>query len=312
MIGNTERSLLHFCKNTDISLDDLHQNLSTVKKQIQLEFKAAKNGIIVVDGLEYDSNFILTEIENPRLTDTLHFDANILSIPWLDDFINRFHFSFADNIFSKSYSRTDFSKHYYIPEEVDSPEFREYISPKMAKSFNTLSRYLLEEDLFLKQKILMNLIAYIKPNDYELAFQYIRLMLNDSIKVIRNSNKDNYIKKGNELERWTINSAGAFINSLPEGFSGGKNEFVRSVVNFSVDIQHKDKRMAYRLSSQLINIEDISHELKKTVRDNHVVLKRRYEGVDEVTTKKSNEISPWTFLYLFIILIKFMVLFGRC
>lgn len=308
---NTERSLLHFCKNTDISLDDLHQNLLTVKKQIQLEFKAAKNGIIIVDGLEYDSNFILSEIENPRLTNTLHFDTIILSIPWLDDFINRNHFSFSDNIFSKSYSRTDFSEHYYIPSDVDSPEFREYISPKMAKSFNTLSRYLLEEDLFLKQKILMNLIVYIQPNDHELAFQYIRLMLNDSTKIFRNSNKDNYIKRGNELERWTINSAGAFINSLPEGFSVIKSEFVRAVVNFTVDIQYKDKRMAYRLSSQLINIDDISHELRKTVNDNHVVLKRRYEGVEEVATQSSDELSPWSIIWFFIVIIKIIVLLGK-
>ena len=308
----TERSLLHFLNHIDIDLDSLNQNLGSVKKQIQLEFKSTKNGIMLVDGLEYDSNFIVSELDNPNITQTLRYERIIKEIDWLDAFINKAYFDFSDTMYGSNNNLLHFFKRVCIPVDYDTEEFRNYISPKMAKSFNTISRNLLEQDLFYKQRIILNLLEYIQPTDYELAFQYLRLMLNDALKSIRNSNKENYLKKGSQIERWTINSAGIFINSLPDAFSSYKIDFVKAMTSFLVDLQKADTKLSYRLSFQLINIESIPHELKALIAKNHAIFKRINDGLqDPNNAKNENGVSIWRIVLIIFFFIKFIVLLSR-
>lgn len=309
----SERSLLHFCKHLNIDLENLNENISSIKKQIQLEFKASNNGIIQIDGLDYDSNFIVNELENPNVKGIVQYDNIIKNIPWLYDFINKSQFTFSEDITNRNYTPETFLKDYSIPEKYDTVEFRAYLSPKIAKSFDTISRKLLEDDLFFKQKILMGLLEYINPNDFEQAFQYIRLMLNDAIKIIRNSNKSNYLNKRNDLERWSINSAGNFINSLPESLHSIKILFVHAMTNFLVDIQNENKKFTYKLSFQLVCIKDLPHELAEIVTKNHEVYQQKHEGVEEYQQVQESEgMSTMQIFYLVLVSIKILFLLSKC
>lgn len=306
----SERSLWHFCKHLNIDLENLNENITSIKKQIQLEFKAANNGIIQIDGLDYDSNFIANELENSNVKSIVQYDNIIKNIPWLYDFIYKSRFTFSEDITNRNYTLDIFLKEYSIPIKYDTVEFRAYLSPKIAKSFDNISRKLLEDDLFFKQKILMGLLEYIDPNDFEQAFQYIRLMLNDAIKIIRNSNKSNYLNKGNDLERWSINSAGNFINSLPESLHSIKIRFVHAMTNFLVDIQQENLKFTYKLSFQLVCIKDLPHELAEIVTKNHFVYKQKYEGVEKYQQgHESKSFSTKQIIYLVLYL---LFLLSRC
>ena len=265
-----ERSLLEFCRHLNIDLSNVQHDLSAIKKQIQLEFKAAKNGVISIGGSDYDFNFINDEFSNPNLKNILKYEQWIQNIDWLNDFINYAKFDFRYKLFTHN---TNYDNLYRVlPVEKDTEEFRQYISPKMAKSFNTISKQLLDDNQFIKQKIIMNHLIFIKTEDHHTAFSFISVFLNDVLKFLKNTNVNNYKQKNINLDRWSKPCVGAFLNALPNQFDGFKKNYTVQMVGLVSEIFKIDLYFAYALSKELIKIDSVPHNIRKVMNKNHKVI----------------------------------------
>jgi hypothetical protein len=286
-----EKSLLHFCNTVGIDISHVDQNLANIKKLIQLEFKSSKDGIITLDGLEYDQNYINNRLEDPLLLNTLHYEQEIKNISWLNAFINKNKFEFPDDIFDEKYVN-NFENVYAIPPHLDNKDFASYLSPKLAKAFNLVSKDLLENNLFYKHRLILYFLKYIQIQHHEDSLKFIRITLNNALKTFRNSNKNNYKNHINEIERWTINNAGNFISKLPDGLLSEKTDFTRSVTNFIVDIQNEDRDLTFKLSLQLIKIDGLPSDLEVIVKNNHDFFTNLYYQKDLEGPKGSEEV-PW-------------------
>jgi len=84
-----EGSLLEFCNHLNINLSNINEQLVSVKKQIQLEFKSADAGIIMIGGNQYDYNFIALALENPNLAAAIQYETIISKVTWLNDIVNK-------------------------------------------------------------------------------------------------------------------------------------------------------------------------------------------------------------------------------
>jgi len=303
-----ERSLLEFCRHLNIDLSNVQHDLSAIKKQIKLEFKAAEDGIIMIESNQYDYNFVTQALENPNLAVEIEYEIIISKVAWLNDVINKYTVDFSAYIEKSKNGKHVKIEKFKIPHQYDSDAFRAYLSPRLAISFNIISKRLLSEDLFFKQLIVMNLQEFIQQKDYEVAFQYISFMLAETVRTIRNSNKENFRQKGNSIQRWAQNCSGDVLNALPDYFQNKKTEFAVVMTNFLVDIQHADNIFAYQLSRQMVKIKNLSPELTTTINKNHQIFEDRKNGIRNYGTQKGDNSSVWTVFYALIFIIKFLYL----
>jgi len=279
MMKVKERSFFHFCQHLSIGLDQIEGQITTLKKLIQLEFKSSKNGIISIEGLDYDHSFVAEELLKEDILTNFRQEDMIFKIAWLNDFINYGKFDFNHALFSNSNITFDLTRS--LPKMYDTEEFLDYISPKMAKSFNVLSGDLLKNNRFRELIILFDHLKFIQKEDYNIAFRYINIIFGEYLSVLKDLNKNNYKSNAAEINRWLLPGAIDFINCLPLRFYNFKFDFVSSFYDLINEIWLSDKKNAFKFSSLIIRVEGISVNYWNQVLSTHEMLERDLLRLEE-------------------------------
>ncbi len=210
---------------------DANLSLAQLKKIILAEFAFSQNGLLVIDGFEYNKNDILKELEDPNLQNNLRCHATIWEEKGLLDFLEQ---DILDmDIANSNWRKLNWDK-----------AFVQFVSPYFAESFNAVMNHVLKEPNFSSATELNSLNGFLQDADQETAYRSVRIFLNDNTHMFRNLNEKTYSKEP-KVVVWTKQQFAPFLNSLPFSFSHQINKLAVSLINFLVTIQAKNKKYCF-------------------------------------------------------------------
>jgi hypothetical protein len=278
-------SIIRLFQHCDIE-PGMEFNLSRAKKQLQAEFSVAQQGFIEIDGYTYTRHDVFEEIERPDFDKRLGFHQMIWRRPQILLLLEK-------NAANLQAIEIEFKPFW------SNPEFDKFFSPYFAGPFAYISRTLIS-DLNLRE--LGFLLAYedfLQPEEREEAFKPIRLFLDETLRVLRNVNKENYNIMRPKIAHWIDKDWYMFFNNLPHEFYDIKFDITTRLVNIGVAVQKKRRRDCQAMSEQLISLQDTPETLRQTIVSNHAV----YTGSGSSGGGSSWK-SAWWVIWIIIMLIR--------
>ncbi len=233
-------------------------NISRIKKQLTAEFGLAPSGIIEIEKHSYNKNDVFEELERADFATRLEYHKKIWNTPGMTAFLE-------DNVFDEYKMREA------MQQFQNDTVFDTFVSPYFAASFNYLTRNYITE---LRLDDAGNLLLYeefLQGEDREEAFRPIRIFLDDNIRLLKNTNRDNYNLVKPKLQHWMTTSWSNFLNHLPHEFYSSRNEISSNLVNLTVAIQKTDKKDCKTISTELTCLSNLSPELMDIIYNNHKV-----------------------------------------
>jgi hypothetical protein len=239
--------------------------LAQLKKIILAEFAFSQNGLLVIDGHEYNKTDVLKELENPNLHSNLSCHATIWEEKGLLDFLEQ---DILDmDIANSSWRKLSWDK-----------DFVQFVSPYFAEPFNAVMNHVLKEPNFSAATELNSLNGFLQDADLETAYRSVRIFLEDSAHTFRNLNEKTFSKEP-KVVVWTKQQFAPFLNSLPFSLLNQINKLAVSLINFLVTIQAKNKKYCYLISCDLIELENIDPQNKAIIDKNHLAFKQNHNRV---------------------------------
>ncbi len=233
-------------------------NLSRAKKQLQAEFGISQEGFIEVEGHVYSRHDVFEEIERPDFLNRLVFHQQIWMSPQVLQLLE-------NNI-------ADFAA---IQDEFQllsgDNEFDAFFSPYFAGPFNYISRTLLGDSSLEQIADLLRYEEFLLPADREEAFRPLRVFLDENLKILRNTNEDNYSMMRPKIAHWIDTDWFGFFNNLPPEFYETKNDMTILLINVGVAIQKSHRKDCKKMSQQLISLQETPESLRGTIVSNHAV-----------------------------------------
>ncbi len=261
-------------------------NLSRAKKQLQAEFGIGKGGFIEVDAYTYTRHDVFEEIGLPDFSKRLIFHKQIWKSRQILQLLekNTVNLSSINNEFNPFWS---------------NKEFDEFFSPYFAGPFNYLSRTLLVDARLKEMGDLLSYEEFLQPAEREEAFRPLRIFLDESVRLLRNINDDNYNIMRPKISHLIDTEWHAFFNKLPPEFYDTKNDITTRLVNIGVAIQKSHRRDCKKMSKQLILLQDTPESLRNTIVSNHSVYSRSSGAVGSIKWR-----NGWWAIWVFIMLIR--------
>lgn len=233
-------------------------NLSRIKKQLTAEFGIAVSGIIEVDHHSYNKNDVFEEIERSDFIARLYYHKKIWGSPCLLSFLE-------EAIFDEQKMQEA------MQQFQNDPVFDSFFSPYFAMSFNYIARNCLNEFRLDDMGSLLLFEEFLLGEDREEAFRPVRIFLEDNIRLLKNTNTDNYKLVKPKIQHWINGNWSGFVNSLPHEFYNSRNELSSNLVNITVAIQKTNKPECKRISHELTSLSHLSPELADIIYNNHKV-----------------------------------------
>jgi hypothetical protein len=233
-------------------------NLQRAKKQLQAEFGIAYGGFIEVDGYTYTRHDVFEEIEQPDFAQRLNFHKQIWKSPQILQLLEK---NSADLV----------AVHTEFKPFLGNKEFDEFFSPYFVGPFSYISRNFLAGNKLRDVGTLLAYEDFLQPNEREEAFRPIRVYLDESIRVLRNVNKDNYMMMRPRFVHWIETDWYLFFNYLPHEFYETKNDITTFIINIGVAVQKKHRKDCRLMSEQLISLSETPESLRNIIVSNHAV-----------------------------------------
>jgi hypothetical protein len=260
-------------------------NISRVKKQLTAEFGIAVSGIIEIGQHSYNKNDIFEEIDRPDFNTRIIYHKKIWeSIATLTFLEN--------NIFDGEKMRMEMKKF------QNDVQFDHFFSPYFSASFNYIARNYLNDLRLDDMAELLAFEDFLQGIDREEAFKPIRLFLEDSMRLLKNTNKDNYKLVKPKIAHWINTRWSHFINNLPHEFYNMRNDLISSVVNLTVAIQKTNRSDCRSISTELTCLTQLSPELTDIIYNNHQV----YTNTATITNSGNYGWVIWVIIILIRIL----------
>ena len=236
-------------------------NLPRMRKQLLAEFSMAQSGFIEVDEYSYSRNDVFEEIGRPDFLQRLSFHRQIWNSPAILALLEQ-------NAIDLSTIKDHFKPFW------GNKVFDEFFSPYFAGPFNSISRTILADMPFGDLGYLMELEDFLQPAEKEEAFRPVRIFLDDTAKLMRNINRDNYKIMRPKIAGWIDMEWYPFFNSLPNEFYDVKNIIVNGLINIGVAVQKTHRRDCRKMSEQMVQLSDVPENLRSTILSNHTVYTR--------------------------------------
>ena len=236
-------------------------NLPRMRKQLLAEFSMAQSGFIEVDEYSYSRNDVFEEIDRPDFLQRLSFHRQIWNSPAILALLEQ-------NAIDISTIKDHFKPFW------SNKVFDEFFSPYFAGPFNNISRTILADMYFGDLSYLMALEDFLQPAEREEAFRPVRIFLDDTAKLMRNINRDNYKIMRPKIADWIDMEWYPFYNSLPSEFYDVKNTIINELINIGVAVQKTHRRDCRKMSEQLVQLYDAPENLRSTILSNHAVYTR--------------------------------------
>ncbi|MDB5202135.1 MAG: hypothetical protein JWQ27_1544 [Ferruginibacter sp.] len=230
-------------------------NSGRLKKQVNAVFAFEASGILSIDGFDYNKNDVLEEIDRPDFAARLPFHQAIWNNKALLGFLEDHVFYFDD--FRSQLQ--PFNNH---------PEFEAFFSPYFAGPFNTISRNLLQKKRFNMLSDLMLFEEFVQPAEREEGFRAIRIFLEESIRLLKNTSVVSFKSNWPELQHWAGGGWAEFLNYLPDEFEHTKNSLVIQLVNLTVRMQQANINFTKTVSRELTNLRDLSDDMMVLISGN--------------------------------------------
>lgn len=248
-------SIIRLFNHCAIDFDnELH--LSRAKKQLHAEFRVAKDGIIEIDGFSYTQQDVMQELEQPDFLKRFVYHKRIWESPELLRLLeqNTVDLTTIGEAFQPFWS---------------NKEFDYFFSPYFVGPFSYLSRSFLSERRLKDMGSLLAYEGFLQPAEQEEALRPIRLFLDESIRLLRNVNKENYKIMRPKIAHWIDEEWFQFFNFLPEDFYDIKLEIVTKLINIGVSVQKTHRRDCRKVSGQLISLTEMPDALRNIILSNH-------------------------------------------
>jgi hypothetical protein len=231
-------------------------NVSRVRKQLQAEFGITQSGFIEVDGYTYTRQDIFEEIEHPDFPRRLEFHKEIWSAPELLQLLE-------DYTFNSATIRDGFRSFW------NNREFEDFLSPYIVGPFHYVSRTLLAGASMAEMSELLRFEDFLKAPEREEAFRPLRIFLDENLRLLRNTNRENYKIMRSKISHWIDSDWHGLFNNLPGEYYDIKNDLIVQLVNIGVAIQKKYRSDCRQISEQLVALEDLQENLRGTILSNH-------------------------------------------
>lgn len=248
-------SIVRLLQHSEIDVEG-ELNVQRVKKQLSAEFNFSPSAIIEIDNYSYNKADVFEELDSPNFAERLVFHKGIWESKHLLAFLEDNQFSYPN--FNKE-----------IHAFLNSPAFDAFISPFFAVSFNVVARNYINALQFDNLGYLLSFEDFIIGADREEAFRSIRIFLDENIRYLKNTSKDNFMTMRPKIIHWISSDWSIFINNLPDDFYETKEDLMIPLINLTVSIQRTHFHDCKAVSSQLNQIEEISSHLKETITNNH-------------------------------------------
>jgi hypothetical protein len=258
-------------------------NLSRVKKQLQAEFGIAQSGFMEIDGYTYTRHDVFEEIEHPDFLRRLGFHKEIWNAPQLLQLLE-------DHTFNSATIREGFRPFW------NRGEFDEFLSPYFVGPFNYVSRTLLASASLAEMGELLRVEGLLQAPEREEAFRPLRIFLDENLRLLRNTNRENYKMMRSKISHWIDTDWHGLFNNLPDELYDIKTDLTVHLINIGVAIQKKHRSDCRQMSEQLVALEDMPENLRGTIMSNHTV----YTG----SSKSLNFRGPFWAVWIVIAIIR--------
>jgi hypothetical protein len=248
-------SIIRLLQHSDIDVDG-EINVQRVKKQLTAEFNFSPSAIIEIDNFSYNKTDVLDELDTINFAERMAFHKAIWDSKNILSFLEENQFSYAN--FNKE-----------ILAFFNNPEFDAFISPYFAVSFNIVARNYINTLQFEQLGYLLSFEDFINGADREEAFRSVRIFIDENIRLLKNTSKDNFMTMRPKIAHWITSDWSIFVNNLPDDFYETKEDLVIPLINLTVAIQRSNFHDCKSISFQLNQIEEISSNLKETIANNH-------------------------------------------
>ncbi|MBL7731018.1 MAG: hypothetical protein JNM88_07555 [Chitinophagaceae bacterium] len=284
-------SIIRLFEHCSVAYDG-ELNLPRIRKQLNAEFAMSGSGFIEAGGHSYTRQDVFEEIDHPDFSFRLLYHKRLWNSPSLLKLLeeNKAHF-FGVNDELKNFSGDD--------------RFDRFFSPYFAMPFNYLSRNMLADYNFNELAQLLSYEQFLLPAEREEAFRPIRVFLEENLRSLRNTSKENYSIMRPKINHWVDKNWHPFFNNLPPEFYDTKNDFIILFINLCVALQKTARQDCRDISDQLIGLQETPEELRKIIVSNHAVFHK--------TSSTSSGSGNWTWIiWVVLILGRLATSSGNC
>lgn len=247
--------LLEYC-NIDYNAPDV----SKMKKIIAAEYALSDGGIISIDGFDYTKDSVLQEIERDDFLQRLNHHVYIWNNKDLLGFLEQDQ-------------DVDVSTPWFSSNAND--DFKQFISPYFAYSFNKVMHRYLRDSSLIKAGQWLTFLVFVDFVDENEALSSTRSFIAETLKLFRNTSKSNYKNHLSQLMVWAEQSVYQFINNLPDSMYDEAEDLAIALINFTVAIQHTDKRLCLSVSENLVQLNKLDERHLSLIRENHKIYKSK-------------------------------------
>lgn len=253
------QSIIRLLQHSGIDIDS-PINKPRVKKQLSAEFDFSASGFLEADGYSYTKNEIFEELDHPDFETRFYYHRRLWDTKTILCFLEENAFNYFD--FNDELKQFN-----------NDTSFDHFFSPYFSLSFNYSIRSFLNEHRFEDASLLLLFEDFLMVADREEAFRPLRIYLDDSLRIFRNINGENYKNFRPQVEQWTYPSWARMLNHLPAELYDNKREIAFYLVNITVAIQTSHKKDCKKISQELTCITDLPEDLTNTIMSNHKVYK---------------------------------------
>ncbi len=286
MANKQYQSVIRLFKNSHIDVDAPLQP-GRIKKQLTAEFDFSATGYIEADGLSYTKSDVLEELNTPDFEKRFQYHKRIWENPAILNLLEK-----------NAYNYFDFSEQ--LKNFTGDEDFDNLFSPYFSVSMNNLMRRILQNGEWEEAAQLLVYDEFLLGEDREEAYKSLRIFLDDSIRTLRNVNKENWKTFRPQLQSWLQPGWSSLLNGLPAELEDRRNDVAFHFVNITVATQKVDPRNCRKISRELTCISHLTPELSEIIYDNHKV----YTGTNTASGNKSYWWIGWVALILIRILMK--------
>ena len=239
--------------------DEAFSNPSRLKKLVSAEFAIALEGIISVDGYDYNKNDLLSDLESDAWQKNIEYHKTIWENKLLLQILE------FENV------KRPKSRPLWFNLSEDK-EFVNFISPYFGEALNNLIRKYYHPINFMEARFWLTFLAFVNPEHEEEALSSTRNMLDSIVALFKNLSFSNYEQHMQELKPWINQSWQHYMNELPDSLFYYKDKLAEVIVSFIAQIYRHDLDLAYKLNVRLAAIKGLNPEIADVIKENYNVL----------------------------------------
>jgi len=266
-------------------------DINRMKKHLAAEFNRSKTGFIEIGDYTYNRNDVMEEIERPDFKTRMEYHIRLWGRPFLLAMLerneaNRLEVRVALNSFQ------------------NDNVFDEFFSPYFAGPFNNATRACIINNELGEAGEWLAFESFILPAEREDGFAAIRVFLDESSRMFRNINKDNYENFRQQFQPWLRWGWHSFMNNLPHEYYHYKEPIAVALINLTVAMQKRNRGECRDISNDLMLVKDLPDELQRIISNND-------KAFNASVSTSSGSGNYWWLLWVVIIIAR-VVASGGC